>query len=203
MCTLGVKEGPPHCPNQESGVYFHLHVQAHLSRCASRMPLLDPPSLLLGWCHCLGHLAPSGHPVGCSRARSPQHQNGHGGSRHETRLANALFLCYVSTWCFQQCLQNVLCDFAVIAEEFKDFALKHPEYAKLFTTYLELQRCHVHPATEVQDCYTPSTKSTTSEKVFIPRDKVCPQSSEDDSSNVSGKKVDWIFFFYKVIFFSF
>ncbi|XP_062032241.1 lysophosphatidylcholine acyltransferase 2 [Lepus europaeus] len=28
-------------------------------------------------------------------------------------------------------------------EEFKSFALKHPEYAKIFTTYLDLQTCHV------------------------------------------------------------
>uniref|UniRef100_A0A2K6FPE3 Lysophosphatidylcholine acyltransferase 2 n=1 Tax=Propithecus coquereli TaxID=379532 RepID=A0A2K6FPE3_PROCO len=28
-------------------------------------------------------------------------------------------------------------------EEFQRFALKHPEYAKIFTTYLDLQTCHV------------------------------------------------------------
>lgn len=32
---------------------------------------------------------------------------------------------------------------AVSFEEFKSFALKHPEYAKIFTTYLDLQTCHV------------------------------------------------------------
>jgi len=32
---------------------------------------------------------------------------------------------------------------SVSYEEFKSFALKHPEYAKIFTTYLDLQTCHV------------------------------------------------------------
>lgn len=33
--------------------------------------------------------------------------------------------------------------FFLFLEEFKSFALKHPEYAKIFTTYLDLQTCHV------------------------------------------------------------
>lgn len=32
---------------------------------------------------------------------------------------------------------------SVSYEEFKSFALKHPQYAKIFTTYLDLQTCHV------------------------------------------------------------
>lgn len=37
----------------------------------------------------------------------------------------------------------VLFVFPSLSEEFKSFALKHPEYAKIFTTYLDLQTCHV------------------------------------------------------------
>lgn len=36
-----------------------------------------------------------------------------------------------------------VCFFPPLLEEFKSFALKHPEYAKIFTTYLDLQTCHV------------------------------------------------------------
>ncbi|XP_053127372.1 lysophosphatidylcholine acyltransferase 2 [Hemicordylus capensis] len=73
-------------------------------------------------------------------------------------------------------------------EEFKDFALKHPEYAKLFTTYLELQRCQLEEETEVSS--SPVVKTPLSEKSSMPRNKVCPQASEDDNSNVSDKKED-------------
>lgn len=38
-----------------------------------------------------------------------------------------------------------LLDFVLarLLDEFKSFALKHPEYAKIFTTYLDLQTSHV------------------------------------------------------------
>ncbi|XP_042294256.1 lysophosphatidylcholine acyltransferase 2 isoform X2 [Sceloporus undulatus] len=73
-------------------------------------------------------------------------------------------------------------------EEFKDFALKHPEYAKLFTTYLELQRSQLFTETEFEPVPTP--KMPVSEKTSVPRNKVCPQTTEDDHSSVSDKKED-------------
>uniref|UniRef100_A0A8D0G5F5 Lysophosphatidylcholine acyltransferase 2 n=1 Tax=Sphenodon punctatus TaxID=8508 RepID=A0A8D0G5F5_SPHPU len=79
--------------------------------------------------------------------------------------------------------------------EFKDFALKHPEYAKLFTTYLELQRCHVHTEEDLNYhtfvARTPSvtkTKTPLSEKT--PINKVCPEGNEEDNSSTSDKKDD-------------
>ncbi|XP_060109762.1 lysophosphatidylcholine acyltransferase 2 [Heteronotia binoei] len=74
-------------------------------------------------------------------------------------------------------------------EEFKEFALKHPEYAKLFTTYLELQRCQVHLQSEVDD-YSPPPKTPVSKKNSGPKNKIYPQSSEDDNSGASDKKDD-------------
>ncbi|XP_066493209.1 lysophosphatidylcholine acyltransferase 2 [Tiliqua scincoides] len=73
-------------------------------------------------------------------------------------------------------------------EEFKDFALKHPEYAKLFTTYLELQRCHFD--TEINVGGPSMQKTPISEKSFVSKNKVCPQACEEDNSNVSDKKED-------------
>uniref|UniRef100_A0A8C8ZDG0 Lysophosphatidylcholine acyltransferase 2 n=1 Tax=Prolemur simus TaxID=1328070 RepID=A0A8C8ZDG0_PROSS len=56
-------------------------------------------------------------------------------------------------------------------EEFQRFALKHPEYAKIFTTYLDLQTCHVFSLpTEVQT--TPSIASN----------KVSPEKHEESTS---------------------
>ncbi|XP_070244518.1 lysophosphatidylcholine acyltransferase 2 isoform X2 [Bos mutus] len=61
---------------------------------------------------------------------------------------------------------------SVSYEEFKSFALKHPEYAKIFTTYLDLQTCHVFSLPkEVQA--TPSVVSN----------KVSPESHEDSTSD--------------------
>uniref|UniRef100_A0A8C2YL54 Lysophosphatidylcholine acyltransferase 2 n=1 Tax=Chinchilla lanigera TaxID=34839 RepID=A0A8C2YL54_CHILA len=61
-------------------------------------------------------------------------------------------------------------------EEFKNFALRHPEYAKIFTTYLDLQTCHVFSMPkEVQT--TPSIASN----------KVSPENHEE---NTSDKKDD-------------
>nr|XP_056718214.1 lysophosphatidylcholine acyltransferase 2 [Euleptes europaea] len=74
-------------------------------------------------------------------------------------------------------------------EEFRDFALKHPEYAKLFTTYLELQRCQVQIQSEVDD-HHPSLKSPVSKKTSGPSNKIYPQNSEDDNSAASDKKDD-------------
>ncbi|KAL7978972.1 hypothetical protein Chor_001275 [Crotalus horridus] len=74
-------------------------------------------------------------------------------------------------------------------EEFKDFAEKHPEYAKLFTTYLELQRCQLLSEAEFTSGeVTPITPS--SETTPVPRNKVCPQPTEDEHSNISDKKED-------------
>uniref|UniRef100_A0ABM5EV98 Lysophosphatidylcholine acyltransferase 2 n=1 Tax=Pogona vitticeps TaxID=103695 RepID=A0ABM5EV98_9SAUR len=74
-------------------------------------------------------------------------------------------------------------------EEFKDFALKHPEYAKLFTTYLELQRGQLFTETETSCMPAPKIPAA-SEKTSVPRNKVCPQAVEDDHSSVSDKKED-------------
>ncbi|XP_010373285.1 lysophosphatidylcholine acyltransferase 2 isoform X1 [Rhinopithecus roxellana] len=57
-------------------------------------------------------------------------------------------------------------------EEFKSFALRHPEYAKIFTTYLDLQTCHVFSLPkEVQ--ITPSIASN----------KVSPEKHEESASD--------------------
>ncbi|XP_054524387.1 lysophosphatidylcholine acyltransferase 2 isoform X3 [Pan troglodytes] len=57
-------------------------------------------------------------------------------------------------------------------EEFKSFALKHPEYAKIFTTYLDLQTCHVFSLPEEVQT-TPSTASN----------KVSPEKHEESTSD--------------------
>ncbi|XP_006121172.2 lysophosphatidylcholine acyltransferase 2 [Pelodiscus sinensis] len=83
----------------------------------------------------------------------------------------------------------------VTYNEFKDFAFKHPEYAKLFTTYLELQRYHVQT---LDDKDNPQTSESTyshyttsvSEKTPIARNKVCPEDNEEDLSSMSDKKDD-------------
>ncbi|XP_055477146.1 lysophosphatidylcholine acyltransferase 2 isoform X1 [Meriones unguiculatus] len=65
---------------------------------------------------------------------------------------------------------------SVSYEEFKSFALKHPEYAKIFTTYLDLQTSHVFSLPdEVQTA--PSLASN----------KVSPENHEE---GISDKKVD-------------
>uniref|UniRef100_A0A2D4IH74 EF-hand domain-containing protein n=1 Tax=Micrurus lemniscatus lemniscatus TaxID=129467 RepID=A0A2D4IH74_MICLE len=78
-------------------------------------------------------------------------------------------------------------------EEFRDFAEKHPEYAKLFTTYLELQRCQLLTEAEFASGeITPTTPSclSSSETTPAPRNKVCPLVTEDEHSNISDKKED-------------
>ncbi|XP_009575033.1 PREDICTED: lysophosphatidylcholine acyltransferase 2-like, partial [Fulmarus glacialis] len=82
-------------------------------------------------------------------------------------------------------------------DEFKDFALKHPEYAKLFTTYLELQR-YQSDMLEEDDIESPEVKHSpvrnstipVSETTPIARNKVCPEGNEEDNSSTSDKKDD-------------
>nr|XP_048282711.1 lysophosphatidylcholine acyltransferase 2 isoform X1 [Myodes glareolus] len=65
---------------------------------------------------------------------------------------------------------------SVSYEEFKSFALKHPEYAKIFTTYLDLQTCHVFSLPdEVQTAHSGASN------------KVSPEKHEEGASD---KKVD-------------
>ncbi|KAM9192239.1 lysophosphatidylcholine acyltransferase 2 isoform 2-T2 [Dugong dugon] len=61
---------------------------------------------------------------------------------------------------------------SVSYEEFKSFALKHPEYAKIFTTYLDLQTCHVFSLPEEVRA-TPSVASN----------KVSPENHEESTSD--------------------
>ncbi|XP_049660974.1 lysophosphatidylcholine acyltransferase 2 isoform X1 [Accipiter gentilis] len=82
-------------------------------------------------------------------------------------------------------------------EEFKDFALKHPEYAKLFTTYLELQRYQLDMLEE-DDTESPEVKHSPVRKNTVPvsettpiaRNKVCPEGNEECNSSTSDKKDD-------------
>uniref|UniRef100_A0A8C3RE18 Lysophosphatidylcholine acyltransferase 2 n=1 Tax=Cyanoderma ruficeps TaxID=181631 RepID=A0A8C3RE18_9PASS len=81
-------------------------------------------------------------------------------------------------------------------EEFKNFALKHPEYATLFTTYLDLQR-HQLDVFEEHDTELPKGKhspvrgtASVSETTPLARNKVCPEGNEEDSSSTSDKKDD-------------
>ncbi|XP_066050676.1 lysophosphatidylcholine acyltransferase 2 [Chamaea fasciata] len=81
-------------------------------------------------------------------------------------------------------------------EEFKNFALKHPEYATLFTTYLDLQR-HQLDVFEEHDTELPKGKhipvrstAPVSETTPLARNKVCPEGNEEDSSSTSDKKDD-------------
>ncbi|XP_004704721.1 lysophosphatidylcholine acyltransferase 2 [Echinops telfairi] len=61
-------------------------------------------------------------------------------------------------------------------EEFKSFALRHPEYAKLFTTYLDLQTCHVFSLPEEVQAAP-----------LLASNKVSPENHEESTS---GKKDD-------------
>ncbi|KAJ7405041.1 lysophosphatidylcholine acyltransferase 2-like protein [Willisornis vidua] len=81
-------------------------------------------------------------------------------------------------------------------DEFKNFAFKHPEYATLFTTYLDLQRHHVDMSEE-HDIESHKVKhgpvrstAPVSEITPIARNKVCPEGNEEDSSSTSDKKDD-------------
>ncbi|ERE80498.1 lysophosphatidylcholine acyltransferase 2 [Cricetulus griseus] len=61
---------------------------------------------------------------------------------------------------------------SVSYEEFKSFALKHPEYAKIFTTYLDLQTCHVFSLPdEVQKARS------------VASNKVSPENHEEGTSD--------------------
>ncbi|KAM7011088.1 lysophosphatidylcholine acyltransferase 2 [Passerculus sandwichensis] len=70
-------------------------------------------------------------------------------------------------------------------EEFKNFALKHPEYASLFTTYIDLQRHQLGMFME----HRTEPPALISETTPLARNKVCPEGSED-SSTTSDKKDD-------------
>nr|XP_054496643.1 lysophosphatidylcholine acyltransferase 2 [Agelaius phoeniceus] len=70
-------------------------------------------------------------------------------------------------------------------EEFKNFALKHPEYASLFTTYIDLQRHQLGMFEE----HSTEPPALISETTPLARNKVCPEGSED-SSTTSDKKDD-------------
>lgn len=97
-------------------------------------------------------------------------------------------------------LHYSICIFLIyFSDEFKNYALTHPVYAKLFTTYLELQRYHSGMLDEdgiesndspVKD--SPVTKSAipVSETTPIARNKVCPEGNDEDNSSTSDKKDD-------------
>ncbi|KAM4767328.1 lysophosphatidylcholine acyltransferase 2 [Cyanocitta cristata] len=81
-------------------------------------------------------------------------------------------------------------------EEFKNFALKHPEYATLFTTYIDLQR-HQLGMFEENDTEPLTGKHSpvrstalVSEITPLARNKVFPEGNEEDSSSTSDKKDD-------------
>ncbi|XP_065589383.1 lysophosphatidylcholine acyltransferase 2 isoform X2 [Cyrtonyx montezumae] len=82
--------------------------------------------------------------------------------------------------------------------EFKNFALEHPEYAKLFTTYLELQRHQLGMSEEDDNIQSPEANHTPIRKSAVPvsetnptaRNKVCPADYEENNSSTSDKKDD-------------
>ncbi|XP_041077795.1 lysophosphatidylcholine acyltransferase 2 [Polyodon spathula] len=55
--------------------------------------------------------------------------------------------------------------------EFEDFALKHPEYGKLFTTYLELQRHHALRSGDMDPAAAPPTNTVSPEAEDSASDK--------------------------------
>nr|XP_019605339.1 PREDICTED: lysophosphatidylcholine acyltransferase 2 [Rhinolophus sinicus] len=61
---------------------------------------------------------------------------------------------------------------SVSFEEFRSFALKHPEYAKIFTTYLDLQTCYVFSLPEKSQ---PSPSSASN--------KVSPENRDESTSD--------------------
>ncbi|NWQ73545.1 PCAT2 acyltransferase, partial [Columbina picui] len=82
-------------------------------------------------------------------------------------------------------------------DEFKNYALTHPVYAKLFTTYLELQRYHSGmldedgiESPEAKDSPVTQSAIPVSEAIPIARNKVCPKGNEEDNSSTSDKKDD-------------
>lgn len=88
--------------------------------------------------------------------------------------------------------------FFYFSDEFKNFALEHPEYAKLFTTYLELQRHQVGMAEDDDNIQSSEAKRTPIRKSAVlvsetrptARNKVCPADYEEDNSSTSDKKDD-------------
>ncbi|XP_075433080.1 lysophosphatidylcholine acyltransferase 2 isoform X1 [Ascaphus truei] len=69
-------------------------------------------------------------------------------------------------------------------DEFKDFSLNHPEYAKLFTTYLEHQRYYLHMLEQEE------AEEEGNVLPHVASNKVYPVSSEEDSLRTSDKKED-------------
>lgn len=65
---------------------------------------------------------------------------------------------------------------SLLLEEFKSFALKHPEYARIFTTYLELQAGHVFSLPEER----PIAPATASNKVSPESREESPSDKKDD-----------------------
>lgn len=61
---------------------------------------------------------------------------------------------------------------SLLPEEFKNFALKHPEYAKIFTTYLDLQTSHVFSLPEEGQAVP-----------VVASNKVSPESHEESASD--------------------
>ncbi|KAE8607948.1 hypothetical protein XENTR_v10011338 [Xenopus tropicalis] len=68
-------------------------------------------------------------------------------------------------------------------EEFRNFSLNHPEYAKLFTTYLEHQRYYAY----MLEC---EEKEDYNVMVQSAANKLCPISNEEERISVSDKKED-------------
>ncbi|XP_018115907.1 lysophosphatidylcholine acyltransferase 2 isoform X4 [Xenopus laevis] len=67
-------------------------------------------------------------------------------------------------------------------EEFRNFSLNHPEYAKLFTTYLEHQRYYVYmlEKEEEEDCVMFQSAANI----------ICPIDNEEEKITISDKKED-------------
>lgn len=76
-------------------------------------------------------------------------------------------------------LELILC--VLLSGEFRNFALRHPVYAKLFTTYLDQQRYFVY-----------STERAESEPILpqIVTSVLCFESNEGDFLSTSDKKED-------------
>lgn len=78
---------------------------------------------------------------------------------------------------------------SLLLEEFKRFALKHPEYAKIFTTYLDLQTSHVFSLPEEDQAPPPVATN----KVSPENLDESPSDKKDDWKQVSpGRNMEWL-----------
>ncbi|XP_053555543.1 lysophosphatidylcholine acyltransferase 2 isoform X2 [Bombina bombina] len=68
-------------------------------------------------------------------------------------------------------------------DEFRNFSLNHPEYAKLFTTYLDHQRFYMHVLQEEEE-------EETNFQPYITGNKVCPVILEEENLSTSSDKKD-------------